>query len=307
MGRILIADDNEQNSRILKDVLESFSYSVFLATSGAEALALAEKELPDLILLDVMMPGLSGYEVCQRLRKNSSTSYIPIVLLTALGEVEDRIHGYNVGADVFMTKPINYQELTAVIRKFLKQKENVVWAEQVDKIIAFLTCLLPAGTDKGIPEKLLVAVKEEYGSQLVQALQLTPRESRYLDLVIQLQGWEKYLREGGRKEKVKKALLQLQMGKWLLPILTYEGGKDKGTERKSLQEKESIVKIAEIFLVIKYYAKFFLDNKGNRADTITALRRLAKKGLCNEQLVEVMATILKNRSFLENLSLDTIN
>lgn len=307
MGKILIADDNEQNSRILKDVLESFSYGVFLATSGAEALTIAEKEIPDLILLDVMMPGLSGYEVCQILRRNPQTNHIPIVLLTALGEVEDRIHGYNVGADVFMTKPIDYQELTAVINKFLREKENVVWAEGVDKVIDFLTCLLPAGTEQAVPEKLLVAVKEEYGSQLVQALQLTPSESRYLDMVIQLQGLEKYLRDGARKEKVKRALLQLQMGKWLLPILTYEVGNNQGEAMKCLQDKEPTVKIAEIFLVIKYYAKFFLENKGNRADTITALRRLAKKGLCDEKLVETMADIFKKRSFLENLSLNTIN
>jgi CheY-like chemotaxis protein len=311
MSKILIADDNEQNSGILQDVLESFSYDVVIAASGDEALYLAKDEKPDIILLDVMMPGLSGYEVCQKIRQNPSTSHIPVVLLTALSEVEDRIHGYNVGANIFMTKPINYKELLAMIKKFLKEKGELDLTEPLDKVVNFLSEFLPPSGKQEVSGELFLAVEQKYGHQMIHALQLPNKAARYLDIAIRVQGLSRCIQEDKGKGKIKKALSELQMGKWLLPILTYTGENSQlsqkeeqnafNQERDNSEDAEFLGKVAEIFLVLKNYAEFYKDNKGNRSDALTALRRSTKTGQCNPLIVEQLAEIVKNRMLLEDL------
>src|SRR3990172_7957050 len=97
--RILAVDDNAQNLTLLKKALTVANYEVVTAIDGPSALALIESATPDLVLLDVMMPGMSGYEVCERIRTNEVTRLLPVVMLTALSEVADRISGIEAGAD----------------------------------------------------------------------------------------------------------------------------------------------------------------------------------------------------------------
>ena len=105
-ARVLVVDDIETNRRLLRVKLETRYYTVFDAASGAECLALAVEEQPDIILLDVMMPVMDGYEVCRRLKANPLTRHIPIVMITALTDSEDRLRGLQAGAEDFLSKPI---------------------------------------------------------------------------------------------------------------------------------------------------------------------------------------------------------
>ena len=122
MPKILVVDDNEQLSSMLKDVLESWGYTALTATEGRSCLEIARQEQPDIILLDIMLPGLSGYEVCSELKRDGRTHSIAVIMMTALEDMESRIHGYKVGADNFLVKPINYNEVKAIIQKLLKEK-----------------------------------------------------------------------------------------------------------------------------------------------------------------------------------------
>ncbi len=106
-ARILVVDDNEANRRLMQAKLEARYYSVQLAKDGPEALEKAADGRPQIILLDVMMPGMDGYEVCTHLKSNPITQHIPIVMLTALSETEHRIRGLEVGADDFLSKPVD--------------------------------------------------------------------------------------------------------------------------------------------------------------------------------------------------------
>lgn len=106
-ARILIVDDIEANRRLLQAKLEAQYHTVLLAENGPQALQIARAELPEIILLDVMMPGMDGYEVCRRLKADPLTSYIPVVMVTALSEVEDRVKGLDAGAEDFLTKPVD--------------------------------------------------------------------------------------------------------------------------------------------------------------------------------------------------------
>ncbi len=122
-AKILVVDDTPKNVKLLTDVLTVKGYAVVTAASGAEALRQVEAEKPDLVLLDVVMPEMSGYEVCRKIRENPATQILPVVMVTALDPSEERIKGLDAGADDFLTKPINQAELLARVRSLLRIKE----------------------------------------------------------------------------------------------------------------------------------------------------------------------------------------
>lgn len=122
-AKILVVDDTPKNVKLLADLLTVKGYRVVTAASGREALAQVEAEQPDLVLLDVVMPEMSGYEVCRKIRENPATEILPVVMVTALDPSEERVKGLEAGADDFLTKPINQAELLARVRSLLRIKE----------------------------------------------------------------------------------------------------------------------------------------------------------------------------------------
>ena len=121
--KILTVDDEVKNLTLLEAILTPLGYEVETAQSGKEALAKVEASPPDMILLDVMMPEMTGYELCKRLKAEESTQIIPIVMITALVDKESRVRGIEAGADDFLTKPVDKIELTARVKNLIKVKE----------------------------------------------------------------------------------------------------------------------------------------------------------------------------------------
>lgn len=118
---ILIVDDSRDNIRILVDVLKS-DYSIGVATNGADAIAYVEKKLPEIILLDIIMPGMDGYEVCRNLKSNHRTQRIPIIFITALNEISDKAKGFELGAVDYITKPFEVVEVAARVHMHVELK-----------------------------------------------------------------------------------------------------------------------------------------------------------------------------------------
>ena len=121
-AKILVVDDNPQNAKLLADLLRAKGYQVASAARGAQALEAVRAAPPDLVLLDVLMPGLSGYDVCRAIRAEPATALLPIVLVTSLDPQEERVRGMEAGADDFLNKPINQSELFARVKSLLRVK-----------------------------------------------------------------------------------------------------------------------------------------------------------------------------------------
>ena len=122
-AKVLVVDDTPQNVKLLADLLGVKGFAVTTASNGEEALQKVASHQPDIVLLDVMMPGMNGYDVCRRLRADPATALLPVVLVTSLDPQQERINGIEAGADDFLSKPINQPEMFARVNSLLRIKQ----------------------------------------------------------------------------------------------------------------------------------------------------------------------------------------
>jgi len=175
--RILIVDDNRVNVELIKAQLKPYPYVLECAYDGEEALNAIQKNKPDLILLDLMMPKVSGYEVCQKIKSNKDTHFIPVIIITALSELDDKIKAIELGADDFLVKPFNKIELLTRIRSLLKMKVLHDDLDSSENILFSLVRALEAkdGYTRGHSERVAY-----YATSLARHLGLPEREIEIL-------------------------------------------------------------------------------------------------------------------------------
>lgn len=125
MATILVIDDDELVSRTLQRTLKLYDYQVMVANSGPEGLQLARRHRPDLFVLDIMMPGMDGYQVCRQIRGDPLLADLPVLFLTAKGKDEDKIEGFRAGADDYLSKPFNMEELQLRVKAILRRAAPV--------------------------------------------------------------------------------------------------------------------------------------------------------------------------------------
>src|SRR6266571_3999533 len=136
--RILVVDDNLENTTLMEQLLSARGYETAVASTADEAESVIAANPPDLILLDVVMPGKSGYELCRELKDNTSTRFIPVVMVTGLLDREDRLRGIESGADDFLHKPIFPEELFARVKSLLRLKEFTDELETAESVLCTL-------------------------------------------------------------------------------------------------------------------------------------------------------------------------
>ena len=133
---VLVVDDNQQNRELLQAYLEDVDCQTVPANDGLEALEILAKDPPDLVLLDVMMPKMSGFEVCRRIKNNPKTTDIPVIMVTALNEFGDIERGIDSGTDDFLSKPVNKLELLTRVKTMLKLKHLT---DKLERTLAYLS------------------------------------------------------------------------------------------------------------------------------------------------------------------------
>lgn len=163
-ARVLVVDDIAANVRLLEAKLLVEYYEVLTANDGATALEIVAEAMPDIVLLDVMMPGMDGFEVCQRIKENPLTAHIPVVMVTALSEVSDRVKGLEAGADDFLTKPVNDLALFARIRSLVRLKRAMdEWRARESTFTQFGLHNSAAPEDVDLSTLQVLLVADEYG------------------------------------------------------------------------------------------------------------------------------------------------
>ncbi|MBE2200861.1 MAG: response regulator transcription factor [Anaerolinea sp.] len=136
MTLILVIDDDELVSRTLQRALRMYGYQVNVARSGTEGLQLARRHLPDLFILDIMMPGADGYQVCRQIRGDPLLQALPVLFLTAKAKDEDKIEGFRAGADDYLVKPFNMEELELRVKAILRRvRPPATEPDQRDKVV----------------------------------------------------------------------------------------------------------------------------------------------------------------------------
>lgn len=136
MAKILVIDDDQAINELIKINLELAYYSVISAFDGNKGYALAKQELPDLIILDVMMPEVDGYTVAKRIRENEQTKDIPIIMLTALGMLQNKAQGFDIGVDDYLVKPFEMEELLMRVKALLKRSNNIPKSFAVKEVLS---------------------------------------------------------------------------------------------------------------------------------------------------------------------------
>jgi two-component system cell cycle response regulator len=174
-ARILVVDDVPANVKLLEVRLLSEYFEVLTAFNGADAIEICENGKVDVVLLDIMMPGMDGFEVCRRLKADRATSHIPVVMVTALDQVSDRIRGLECGADDFLTKPVNDLQLLTRVRSLVRLKMLT------DEL------RLRASTTRNIGIEELLGKKDPLGDRRAKLMlvdQRTPSQNRIRDMLL---------------------------------------------------------------------------------------------------------------------------
>ena len=303
MKTVLIVDDNIKNLDLFKDFVESWGYETVTAQQGKDAISLAERYLPDIILLDVMLPGMSGYEVCRELKENTKTQHIPVVMITVLNDIADRIHGYKIGADQFLVKPVDYNELHAILDSLFCKKSMFDEMESRGTVIESLNVLLK----QCLPSEAVVVAdrKFHYCRKLCDYLNLSKNETEQGLLLVRIQDIIATLckQKGTVPEDEMTFLEPLKMDKWVKPLLLYIRGYLNGVD-ETLQRKIKechLEKLAGISFVLDRYGSILVSENGDDNKALLKLRQECSQYAYPDDVVRLLEQIVNDELFMKSL------
>lgn len=296
--RILIVDDNEQNCEILEDVISIWGYNVVKAFQGMEAYNSACKYKPDVILLDVMLPGMNGFEVCKKLKNNPCTKNIPIIMLTALNDVEDRIRGFSVGADEFLSKPINYQELKNRVVSLINKRKQFEKMEHSSQIVESYLRILKIKDKKLYLHACRV---KNYCGKVAKVLALSDLKQERLLIGAYLHDIGKIISDSSKDhaEVGEDIIIPLKMSEWLRKFVRNHHEKINGQGfPDGLKEPQMSIEL-QILTAINRFVELW-EQSGDKEMSKVTLYNESEKGYWSIVVLEALKQVLEDEKFIAN-------
>lgn len=297
MERVLVVDDNEQNCELMTDILANWGYEVFKAIQGKEAINLTLKYKPDIILLDVMLPGMNGFEVCYELKNNQQTQNIPIVMLTVLNEVEDRIRGYKVGAEIFLSKPINYNELKYKIVSLIKQKKILDNMEQRWQVVETLLNIMEKRNYKLYIHSVRV---KEYCHKVAKLLSLADEQYERLMVGACLHDVGKIINETSLEHVYAgvEIIKPLKINYWLEEFVKHHHEKLNGQGFPDGLLNQDLSNELQILACVNRFVELW-ETDGNKDNAVKIIKEEAEKEFWNSNAVSSLEQVLEDEKFIE--------
>ena len=287
MGRVLIVDDNIQNCDILKDVISTWEYQVDQAYHGKEAMDIVRKNKPDIILLDVMLPGMNGFEVCSLLKNDPETQNIIIIMLTVLNDVEDKIRGLKVGADLFLSKPVNYEELRIRLTALMNFKKKLDSMEELESVVNLLLGILKK-YDLDLYNHTISV--RHYADRISSLLSINEEVKKKIIYASSLVNIGK-LMGNSDLDHISEGLAILKPLKNSLWINRFVMNLDQKIEQLAIEQQ--IVKVANDFAG-------FLKDDNNKDNALSLLLKKYSSDVNNNQVIFALKQVLEDEKFLHD-------
>jgi putative two-component system response regulator len=311
-GTILVADDNEANRELLTALLNAEGYQVVCAVDGQQAMARVASDAIDVALLDVVMPGLTGFEVCQAMKSDPETRLIPVVLLTGFNSEADRIHGIVCGAEDFLSKPVNKIELLARVHSLLRLKQFTDELDNAETVLFSLALTIEAKDPytEGHCDRLSkysVALGEKLG--LSQELRVALRRGGLIHDIGKLAVPEHILLKPGPLTPEERKIMQLhtvegericaplRSFRSVLPIIRHHHEKQDGSGYPDGLKGEQVPLTARILQVTDIYDALTTDRPYRKALSFEAafsiMREEVKRGWWDGSLVDQLELLVR--------------
>src|SRR5580692_5470966 len=308
---ILVADDNVMNRELLTDILIGEGYKVVCAEDGDEALLAISSRSIDLALLDVMMPGQTGFEVCQSIKSKPETRFIPVVLVTGLTSVDERIRGIRAGADDFLNKPVNSQELLARTRSLLRLKEFTDELENAETVLFSLALSIEAkdpytkghcdrlssysealGRRLGLPQEQCVALRRAGVVHDIGKIAV-PEHILIKPGPLTEAEWEVMREHPVIGERICAPLRSFRL---VLPIIRHHHEKLDGTGYPDGLKGDKIPLTARVLQITDIYDALVTDRPYRKAlpheEAIQTMRSEARRGWWDKNLIDEFEALL---------------
>jgi len=308
---ILVADDSEMNRELLCDILTAEGYKVVSAENGNQALTTIQNKSIDLALLDVMMPGKTGFDLCQFIKSRPETRFIPVVLVTGLTSVDDRIRGIRSGADDFLSKPVNSQELLARTRSLLRLKEYTDELENAETVLFSLALSIEAkdpytkghcdrlsayseamGRRLGLPQEQCVALRRAGVVHDIGKIGV-PEHVLLKHTDLNEDEWAVMKQHPITGERICSPLKSFRL---VLPIIRHHHEKLDGSGYPDGLKGDNIPLTARVLQITDIYDALVTDRPYRRAmaheDAIRTMRDEAKRGWWDPGLIDELVALV---------------
>lgn len=300
MEKVLIVEDNEQNIQIIKELLSTWGYDVYIAIEGNEAFHLASTSNLDVIILDMMLPGMNGFEICKKLKSNISTKNIPIIMMTSLNEVEDRIHGFNVGADAFLSKPIIHQELKNRLIWAINSKKVFNDMEHKNQVVKSFLELMKLKDNRLYVHACNV---KSYCEKVGKFLFVTDEKMEHLLIGAYLHDIGKIIssKPCEHVEMGVDIISTLKMCEWLKVFIRSHHEKINGKGFPDALTRNQMSPELKILITVNRFVEI-LEQLGDKDKSIIQLNDECKKGYWSAEVLDAVKQILEDERFIKSIN-----